>query len=101
MFALEESKHVVLFVSYYRCKPAGAYPTPKRFIGLHDASCERRSNVRMGPKHPLFDGQPSSFASIVMVVLNNREIGQPVLAAPVAFSQAATLAFGTLPVTSR
>lgn len=45
--------------------------------------------------------QLSNLASIVMVVLSNREIGQPVFAAVVAFSHAAASAFGTLPFTSK
>jgi hypothetical protein len=36
-----------------------------------------------------------------MVVFSNREIGQPALAAVVAFSQAAVSAFGTFPFTAK
>src|SRR5262249_43970185 len=46
------------------------------------------------------DAYPSSSACIVIVVLSRREIGHPVLAASVAFSQAALSALGTFPLTS-
>ena len=39
--------------------------------------------------------------ALVIVVFSNREIGQPALAAVVAFSQAAVSAFGTFPFTAK